>query len=75
MKAFVLLFSLILLVDYSYAQQKPFADYSDIITTKKILLKYEDNKIDSLMIPVVSDKFPELKKARYATRIFFRRPA
>ena len=55
----------------SYAQVKKAPDYSNIITTKKIILKYQDNGADSLMIPVASDKYPELKKALCDTNLFF----
>jgi hypothetical protein len=61
----------ILFFDGSYAQVKKIPDYSNIITTKKIILKYQDDQADSLMIPVVSDKYPELKKALCDTNLFF----
>ncbi|HTD97642.1 MAG TPA: hypothetical protein VK668_00070 [Mucilaginibacter sp.] len=57
-------------LQYGYAQKKPITDYSKIITTKKILLKFQD-QTDSLMIPVVSDKYPGLKNALCDTSLFF----
>ena len=55
----------------SYAQKVKTTDYNNIINTKKVILKYKDNQADSLMIPVVSDKYPELKKALCDTNLFF----
>jgi len=70
-KQILLLIIALLLFNFGNAQKKAAPDYSDIITTKKVMLKYQDNEADSLMIPVVSDKYPELKKALCDTNLFF----
>ena len=70
MKRCSFLIALLLTLQYGFAQKKAVTDYSKIITTKKIILKYQD-QTDSLMIPVVSDKYPELKNALCDTSLFF----
>ncbi|HEY4194745.1 MAG TPA: hypothetical protein VGM63_04370, partial [Mucilaginibacter sp.] len=71
MKHFLFLLALFSYFTSSYAQNKKAFDYSNIINTKKIILRYQDNKADSLLIPIVSDKYPELKKALCDTNLFF----
>ena len=71
MKHFLFVAASFFLFSLSNAQGIKSSDYSSIITTKKIILKYQDNAVDSLMIPVVSDKYPELKKALCDTNLFF----
>lgn len=72
MRRFLVIPVLFLLFNCGYAQKKikiqP--DYSSIITTKKIILHYQHNEPDSLMIPIVSDKYPELKRALSDTNLF-----
>ena len=69
------LFSLAILLSifgFSYAQ-KTGPDHSDIITTKRIAVKNEKFPTDDsalYIIPVVSDKYPELKKALCNTVLF-----
>ena len=71
MKHFLFVAAFFFLFSFSYAQGIKPSDYSSIITTKKIILKYQDNAADSLLIPMVSDKYPELKKALCDTNLFF----
>jgi hypothetical protein len=71
MKHLLFVSALLLVFSYSYAQKITRLDYSNIITAKKIMLKYQDNADDSLMIPIVSDKYPELKNALCDTNLFF----
>lgn len=71
MKQFLLSALTLLLFNSGYAQKKAAPDYSYIITTKKVMLKRQDDEPDSLMIPIVSDKYPELKKALCDTNLFF----
>jgi hypothetical protein len=70
-KPFFISVIILLLFNCGYAQKKIAPDYSYIITTKKVILKYQDNQPDSLLIPIVSDKYPELKKALCDTNLFF----
>jgi hypothetical protein len=71
MKHFLFVAALFFLFSLSYAQGVKPSDYRNIITTKKIILKYQDNEADSLLIPIVSDQYPELKKALCDTNLFF----
>jgi hypothetical protein len=71
MKRFLFLSIFILFFYWSYGQREKISDYSNMITTKKIILKYQNNPADSLMIPMVSDKYPELKNALCDTNLFF----
>jgi hypothetical protein len=73
MKHILLLTALSLLFSFSRAQEKTAAAYSDIVTAKKITVKckkYPD-KTAVYMIPIVSKKYPELKKALCDTSVFF----
>ena len=69
------LFSLVILLSsfgFSYAQ-KISSDHSDIILTKRIAVKNEKFSTDDsavYIIPVVSGKYPELKKALCDTVLF-----
>ena len=70
MKNVLLLVGFAFIFQYGFAQQKSITDYRNILTTKKIVIKYQA-QTDSLMIPVVSDKYPGLKKALCDTSLFF----
>ena len=68
---FLSIFSLIFCV--SYAQEKP-SDYSNIITTKKLVVKNKKNPTDKpsiYLIPVVSKKYPKLRNALCDTNLFY----
>ncbi len=70
MRRFLLISASILLVNYCYGQKISTADYSKIITTKKVMLTRQGSEPDSLMIPVVSANYPELRRALSDTNLF-----
>jgi len=72
MKYFLLLTVMLFSFSFGYAQKTP-PDYSYIITTKRIVVKNEKLTTDDssvYFIPVVSDKYPELKKTLSDTSLF-----
>ena len=72
MKRFLLLVIILLCFSFSYAQKR-YPDYRSIITTKRIAVKNQKFPTDDssfYMLPVVSDKYPELKKALCDTNLF-----
>jgi hypothetical protein len=64
----IILLSTLLGIYNGFSQTKPLPS-KGIISTKIIALKYE-SQIDTLKIPVVSDKYPALKKALSEKNIF-----
>jgi hypothetical protein len=70
MKRFFLLWYLCLFLNFCFAQEKPLPESSYIITTKTVVLKHQDNIPDTLLIPVVSKKYPELRKALSEKNLF-----
>jgi len=75
MKHSLLLSALFFLLVSSYGQGNKPSGFSNIITTKKIILQYEHNQADSLLIPIVSDQYPELKKNIMRYQFIFWRQA
>src|ERR1700744_290277 len=72
MKYFFCLIALLLSFTFVYAQKKS-SDYSYIITAKKVILKNEKSGTDDscvYFVPIVSDKYPELKRALSDTNLF-----
>jgi len=70
MKRWLLFLSLVISIGFCSAQKKSLAFKSSIIGTKKVIMRHnsynEDSTLttwkDSLLIPVASDKYPQLKK-------------
>jgi hypothetical protein len=67
--ALVILLSIHSITYQGYSQTKP-SQQKSIITTKLVVLKYKDHS-DTLVVPVVSDKYPALSKALSYKNIFY----
>lgn len=65
----LIMFNFFLLILFSGFAQENTVNKKDIIKPKKVFLQYHGKK-DSLVIPVVSDKYPALKKALSPKRLF-----
>src|SRR5258708_25762787 len=65
--------SIFFLIFCSGYAQKQSPDYSNIITTKKLVVKnkkYETDKPSVYLIPIVSKRYPELSKALCDVNLF-----
>ncbi len=66
--ALIILVSVYSLANDAYSQTRP-AQQKSIISEKIVVLKYQDH-LDTLEVPVVSDKYPALQKALSYKNIF-----
>jgi hypothetical protein len=72
MKGFLLSSIFILIFCFSYAQKQR-SDYSNIITTKKLVVRSKKNPTDNpsiYLIPIVSKKYPKLRDALSDINLF-----